>query len=221
MLVKTNAVVLHCIKYGESGLIANLYTEQFGHQALLVHGSRKKKSTIHPYLFEPLSLLEINLYHKENRELQILKEVRPVYIFNHLYFDIRKISIALFLGEILFRTLREEEQNLSIFNFLFNGIQILDMIENGLENFPLIFLIQLSKYLGIYPKNDELISLYNTGEGFQITDLLDYSLSDLNTFKISNIKRYEILTQLIRYYSSHFDGLGSIKSLLVLREVYH
>ncbi len=221
MLAKTRAIVLHCIKYGESNLIATLYTEQFGRQSILIHGVRKKKNKINPYLFEALSLLDIDIYRKESRQLNNLREARPTVILQHLYSDIRKSCIALFIGEVLFRTLREEECNPPLYNYLFNSIQVLDIAEKGIENFPLVFLIQFSKFLGIYPKNNSTLEHYHTSEGLQLSEMLDYSLPDISILKIPNIRRNELLIQLLAYYSDHLDGIGQLKSLQVLREVFH
>jgi DNA repair protein RecO (recombination protein O) len=221
MLAKTKAIVLHCIKYGETSIITNLYTEQFGRQSLLIHGVRKRRSGANPYLFEALSLLDIDISCKENRELNHLKEARPSIILHHLHSDIRKSTIALFLGELLFRTLREEECNLPLFNFLFHSIQILDIAEKGIENFPLVFLIQFSKFLGISPKNNSALELYRSSEGIQLGDLLDYTLADIDCFKIAGSNRNELLVRFLAYYSDHLEGIGQLKSLQVLREVYH
>jgi DNA repair protein RecO (recombination protein O) len=221
MLAKTRSIVLRSIKYGESSVITTLYTEQFGRQSLLIHGVRNKKRKINPYLFETLSLLDVDIYRKENRELNSLKEAWPCVILQHIFTDIKKSSIALFLGELLFRALREEECNQPLFNYLFHTIQVLDVAELGLENFPLIFLLQFSKFLGIYPKNNLEFERYQTSEGLQLLEMLDYSITDISQYKISGSKRNELLNLLLVYYSDHLEGIGQLKSLQVLREVYH
>jgi DNA repair protein RecO (recombination protein O) len=221
MLIKTRAIVLHSIKYGESGLIVQAYTEHFGRQSLLVHGIRKIKSRINPYLFETLSILDVDIYRKESREIQNLKEVKPCIISHHFHSDIRRSTIALFLGELLYRTLREEDPNLPLFNYLFHAIQILDIAEKGAENLPIIFLMQFSKFLGIYPKNNTDLDRYKSDEGIQLTDIIEYSLTDLGKLVVNHKKRSELLEFMIAYYSDHLEGMGQIKSLQILREVFH
>lgn len=220
MLCKTKAIILHSIKYGESGIITNAYTEQFGKQSFIVHGVRKKKSKLSSYLFQPLSLLEIVAYIKESRDLQKIKEIKSSVLLKTIHFDIRKSSIALFLSEIINHTLREAEANSPLFNYLYHAVQILDFADEGIENFHLIFLMQFTKFLGIYPKNNLDISRYNLSGGFQITDLLDLSLTETKKLKIDGSTRSQLLDQLLNYYKDHLEGVNKIKSLRVLHEVF-
>ncbi len=220
MLYKTRAIVLKSVKHGDTGLVVQIYTEDFGRQSLLVHGVRKRKSKFGYHLFEPLSLLNLDIYYKENRDLQTLKEAKSSIVLHHLLSDVRKSSIAIFVSEILYRCLREVESNKPLFNYLFHAIQILDMAEKGLENFHIIFLIQLSKFLGIYPKNNAELINYKIIGGYQLNDLFEYSLQDISNFKIERSIRQEILNHLIIYYRANLEGMGEIKSLQVLHEVY-
>jgi DNA repair protein RecO (recombination protein O) len=221
MLSKTRAIVLHAVKYGESGLIVHVYTEHFGRISLLIHGVRKVKSRVNPSHFEVLSLLDIELYRKESRSIQNLKEVRSCLVFYHIRSDIRKSTIALFLAEFLYRTLREEESNPSLFNYLFHAIQVLEITDKGVENLTLILLMQFSKFLGIYPKNNSELIHYCSAAGIQLTDIIDLSLADLEKLKLSHNKRYELLEYLLDYYADHLEGMGRLKSLPVLKEVFH
>jgi DNA repair protein RecO (recombination protein O) len=220
MLHHLKAVVLQSVKYGDSSIIAQVYSDVFGRQSFLIHGVRKKNSKISPYLFQPLSLLDIVGYVKETREIQRIKELKASVTLQHIHFDVRKSSIALFLSEILNKTLREADSNLSLFNYLSNAIQVLDMNEEGIENFHIIFLMQYTKFIGIYPKDNSDHFNLNEKQSVGIFDLIKYSLSDISKIHINNKQRRELLSELLRYYKYHFDGLGTIKSLEVLREIF-
>jgi DNA repair protein RecO (recombination protein O) len=74
MLEKTRAIVLHQIKYTDSGIIVQMYTRKFGRQSFLIKGMRKKKSGKHNILFQPMFILDMELYYKSSREMQTLKE---------------------------------------------------------------------------------------------------------------------------------------------------
>lgn len=220
MLHKTRAIVLKSIKYGDSGLIVHIYTEYFGRQSLMVHGVRKKKSKFSYHFFEPLSLLNLDIYYKETRELQTIKEVKSDTVLHHLLSDVRKSSIAIFISEILYRCLREIESNKGLFDYLYHTVQVLDLTDKGLENFHIIFLIQLSKFLGIYPKNNTELINYKFIGNYQLNDLFEFSLQDIGNIKIERTIRHDILENLISYYRNHLEGMGEIKSLQVLHEVY-
>ncbi len=220
MLYKTRAIVLKSIKYGDSGLVIQAYTEDFGRQSVLVHGVRKRKGKFSSFFFEPLSLLNLDMYYKESRDLQSLKEAKPGIVLHNLLSDIKKSTVAIFIAEILYRCLREVETNKPLFNYLFHAIQMLDIAEAGIENFHLIFLIQLSKFLGIYPKNNSELINYKTERDRQLNYLFEYSLQDIGRIKIERTNRKELLNNLINYYRDHLEGMGEIKSLQVLHEVY-
>ncbi len=220
MLCNTKAIVFQCIKYGESSSIIQTYTEKFGKQSFLVHGVRKKKSKISAYLLQPFSLIEIIAYIKETRDLHKIKEIKPSVFLKTIHFDIRKSSIALFLSEILNRTLHEVEPNNQLFDYLNHAIQILDISNEGIENFHLIFLMQFTKFLGIFPKNNVDLKKYNSPNSFPIENLLDMSLTDTKKLRIDHPARYKLLDQLLRYYHDHIEGMNKIKSLDVLRNVF-
>jgi DNA repair protein RecO (recombination protein O) len=221
MLHKTKAIVLHTLKYNESGIILHAYTDVFGRQSFLIHGVRKKNSRINASLFQPLSLLEIEANIKENRELQRVKEVKSLNILYGLQNDIRRSAIAIFLSELLYKTLREVEPNQKLFDYLFHSVQILEITENGIENFHLIFLMQFTKFIGIFPGDDSFLQTTDNDKKFNLLKLLDYSLSETTALKLNSLARVEILNQLVGYYKNHFEGIGNIHSLKILQEVFH
>lgn len=221
MLQKTRAIVINHLKYGDSSLIVRAYTEKYGMLSFIAHGIRKKKSILNPYLFETFSLLMLDLYYKQNRELQTLKDVQAEIILNHLHYDIRRSTIAVFLSEVIYRSLHEVEANVNLFNYLNHAIQILDVTDEGIENFHIIFLLQYSKFLGIHPKNNLELSTYRASGKVQLSHLLEYSLSEIGTFRITSKNRSDLIDQLVRYYYDHLEGLGELKSLPVLRTIFH
>jgi DNA repair protein RecO (recombination protein O) len=221
MLHHLKAIVLHSVKYGESGIIAQVFSNLFGRQSFLIHGVRKKNSKISPYLLQPLSLLDIVGYIKETREIQRIKELKASVPLQQLHFDIRKSSIALFLSEILNKTLREADSNLPLFDYLSHAIQALDISEKGIENFHLIFLMQYTKFIGIYPRDNRDHININPHQSVGIFDLIKYSLSETSEIKLDNKERRELLNELIQYYKYHFEELGTINSLEILREIFH
>jgi DNA repair protein RecO (recombination protein O) len=217
MFQKVKGIVLHPIKHGDSGLISHIYTESYGRQSFVIYGVRKRKTKANVYLFHPLSLLEIEIDFKENRNLQRIIEAKSTHIFNNIYIDIRRSTIAQFIGEILYKNIKESEPNYRLFDFLFNSVQLLDLTSEGVENFHLIFLLHLSKFLGFFP-NDEIRDKFK-GDG-EIS-LLNVSLSELGSINISNRSRQEILNEILKFYEEQMTGVGNVKSLKILRELFH
>ena len=154
MLHNTLGIVLKTVKYGETSLIAKVYTQQFGLQSYMINSVRTTQSKHKAALLQPLSLLEMVVYHKKNKNIQNLKEIKPAYLFTQLPFDVLRSSLALFVSEILHKTLKEEEPNEQQFNFIYQFIVFLDQTPMLLANLHLVFLTELSTYIGFHPQNN-------------------------------------------------------------------
>jgi len=111
MIEKTRGIVLHQLKYTDSGIVAWLYTRNFGRQSFMIKGIRNKKAGKHNVFFQPMSVLDMVVYFKESRGIQTLKEFSVSYAPSDIYFNVRKSSVAIFLGEVLASVLREETPN--------------------------------------------------------------------------------------------------------------
>ena len=240
MLHKTKGIVLHYIKYGDTSIIAYIYTEIFGRQAFIVNGVRNKKSRVRLNQFQPLSILELDVYYKPNRDMQRVKDLKNHLLLHTIHNNIVKSSIALFIAEIMYKTLREVEPNKPLFDFIYNSIQILDLQNSGIENYHLVFLLLLSKYLGILPVNEEQNSveftsaeqpsIINKGKGLSLiltseekkalNQLHECSFKNLEKIKIDHNTRINLLEKFVEYYKIHLEGIGTIKSLSVLKEIF-
>lgn len=240
MLHKTKGIVLHQFKYTDSSVIAHIYTERFGRQTYIFSGIRSKKSKGKINYLQPLHLLELEVYYKQKSNIQRIREFRPAYTFHSIHTSIIKQTQLIFLAEILYKCLKEEEANTGLFEFLFNSIQYFDALENGESNFHLLFLIHLSRHLGVFPaKNyNEENKYFDLKEGIYFnrpsgnnerlderTSRLIYFLSntsikDLGQFRINAKQREKVLQAIIDYYHYHITNMKDLKSLDVLKAVF-
>ena len=220
MLHKTKGVVFRYTKYGETSIIVNIFTELFGLQSYMVNGVRSNSPRSKIALYQPLTLLDLVVYHRENASIMRIKEVRCLYPYQKLNKDVRKSSIAMFINEIINKCIKEESHAAELCEFLVRSMMTLDKLEERVENFHLTFLIQLSRYLGFGPQNiSEVLGgrLVSLQEELILKDLLD---SDQFFLKpIPSVSRRNLLDALIRFYSSHIDGFGDARSVQVLHEV--
>jgi DNA repair protein RecO (recombination protein O) len=168
MLHSTSGIVFHSIKYSETSVIVKIYTELFGIQSYLIKGIHSTRSKTRPALFQPVTLLDLVVYHKEKQSLQSVKEVNLAYPFKSIPFDIRKSSVAIFINELVYKAIREEESNPDLFRFLWQTIMHLDETEESVASFHLRFGIQLMHHLGIFPQNNHTgqLNLFNMRDGF-------------------------------------------------------
>lgn len=233
MLVKTRGIVLNYIKFKESSIIVRVYTEELGLQSYVVNSVRKKGSASRIALFQPFTLLEMVVYPSAKGGLTRISEYKCSYPFSSVSYDIRKSSILLFLSEVVARSVKEEEENRSLFAFLHDSMLYFDQQEQGFENFHLVFLVQLAGYLGFgISSADEVISQVAFEMGgdkmvgtnlMQLQQLEPFLLDVLENnaqARLPNGKvRKELLHLLVKYFQLHVGQLGDIKSLTVLSEV--
>jgi len=240
MIRKTRGIVLHTTKYGESSLVVHCYTEQAGRQTFMVKGVRKSRKQNRSNLFQPLFILDFEIYHKDSREIQLVKEVNRAFPLNSLPFDITKSTQAIFMAELLFRVVKEEEPNPVLINFLVSTIQYLDTMEEASADFHIIFMFQLSRHLGFYPQNNmgEESLFFNLASGKFKSHFGDpeihldeeasalwsrYMRSDIQTVKdegFNGSQRKTVLDNLARFYKLHVTGMGEIRSLEILHAYF-
>ena len=209
MISATRAIVLNHIRYSDSNLIVNLYTESMGRQAVFVRGAFSKKTAMRIALFQPLHLIEADLHHRVNRQIQRVSNIRMYYPFHSIPFDPIKTCIALFIAEALYKTLKEEEANPELFDFLLHAIQTLDLNERGTANFHLAFLVHYSRHLGFYLKYDHLLS-----------QLSEMSFDHLDSICINHKQRNDLVERILTHYSVHVANFGKLKSFPILRNIF-
>src|SRR6187401_292767 len=148
MLHKTRGVVFRFTRYGETSIIVNIFTEMFGLQSYIVNGVRSASARNKIALYQPLTLLELIVYHRPNANINRIKEARCLHPYQTITSDVRKSAIALFLNELLNKTVKDESHAADLCTFMINSFVMLDAIDRNAENFHLFFMIRLSRLLG-------------------------------------------------------------------------
>ncbi len=239
MLHKTRGIVFKTTNYGESSVIVQVFTEKFGLQSYIVNGAKKPKAKIAGNMLQPLHLLDMVVYHKNTGNVQRIKELKNSPQLLSIPYDVIKSSMALFLNEVLFKAVRQQSADESLFGFVFSAIEWLDHQTEGLPNFHLLFLVQLTRYLGFYPdrylageadyfdlkngvfsryKPDSVLYL-SPPHTQNFTKLLQCSFENLQQLKFSNDDRRYLIQKLLEYYALHMEGFGTVRSHEVLEEV--
>ena len=241
MISQSKAIVLHHLKYSETSVITTLYTEAFGRQSYIINGIRSSKSKQKTGLLQPLFLLEIEAYHKAGREVQRIKEFRLEKVYQTIPFDVVKSTIAMFLSEIMYKTIRNEETDPELFQFIYESLVHFDLMKEGTSNFHLWFLANLLRFLGLQPQNNYnsnfqwfdlkngkfLISkpihpnTPNLEDSRLLSELFALGHDAMHTFTINGTQRSRLLEFLLEYYTIHFEKIGKINSLKILGEIFH
>ena len=240
MLHKTRGIVLHSLPYNDKYVIINMHTEDFGRVAYLVLNTHGRKSKVSRALLQPLSILDLEVDHLNNRDLQRIKEAKRGFASTQIHCHPVKNAIALFLSEVLYRIIQEKEPNKPLFDYLCRSIKWLDIADEGIANFHLAFLLQLSAYIGIHPNGDtfkagyffDLINGVFTGsvpehnnylskdDAVVFERLLRINYENMALYTFKRQERITILRYIIKYYRLHTSDFPEIKSLVVMQSLF-
>jgi len=240
---KTKGIVLRTVKYGETSLIVTLFTELFGVQSYLVNGVRvsTKKGPGKANLFQHAAILDLIVYHNDLKNLQRIKEFKWATIYQHLFFDVIKNSVALFMVELLQKTLKQPEANPDLFHFTEDAFLFLDEAEPLIvANYPLYFSIHLTLFSGLrisdtYSKQNNILDMQE-GEfvperpthphfledpfSYYTSQLLKaHHPSNLDEIKLNKDSRRVLLNAYQDFFALHVQDFGTLKTLPVLQEV--
>ncbi|MDP3463318.1 MAG: DNA repair protein RecO [Bacteroidales bacterium] len=239
MSTQSRGIIFQQVKYNDKSLIVKIYLEETGLQSFLVKGATNRSSRFKPAHFQPLSLVELVYNHRANKDLQFLNDLMIHVHFTSLYTNMQKSAMILFMNELLIKTVKEHEANPSLFEYLFQSIQWLDLVQEDFLDFHLYFAIELSRHLGFYPKIDELgkNQVFDLIEGIFKAEFPSHQYyiglpfseyfallckpnqQTPGQFGFDNHIRRMLLQQIILFYSLHIPGFNDMKSPDVLRMV--
>ena len=240
MLHATKGIVLRTIKYGDTSIVVSIFTELFGVQSYLVNGVRTdRKAANKANIYQPTTLLDLIVYHAPNKNLQRIKEARVNYIYHDLQSHIVKNTIAVYISELIHKTISEPESNPELFEFFEESFLYIDQHqEEELANFPISFTLQLANHLGfgihnVWSADQQVFDMQNgqfsskaglTSFHFiegELAELLSY-IANSSTEKSATLnqqKRKELLAICIQYLRLHIPHLSELRSVEVLHEV--
>jgi DNA repair protein RecO (recombination protein O) len=239
MVIKTRGIIVRTVKYSETSVIADIYTEGAGLRTYIISGVRTQRSKVAMGLLQVASLVDIVAYNAEGK-MNRIKEIHAAHVYAHLPFDIRRSSIALFMAEVARRTIRESEENEELFVFLFDIFKFLDETTGHFSNLHLSFLIELSRHLGFCPHEDD----YTEGAVFDLrsgtftqnavghTHFLSVHLSKLlikilstpwnqcHLVTLTREERKQLIAEVLSFYQFQLDNFPDIQSFKIFQEIF-
>jgi len=241
MLSTTRGIILHVTPYNDNNSIVHVYTELFGRTSYLVARQRKRKMMVSYALFMPLSVIEMEVEHLQTRDIQRVKETKICYPLSSIPSHPVKNAIVLFLAEVLYRLIRTKEADPKLFDYLSSSIRYLEILEQGIANFHLVFLIHLARYMGIFPNAasyapgfffDLLNGIFtpqipghphflNKEESVIFFRLLRMNYENFGFHSFSRKERTTIINHILEYYRLHFTDFPEIKSLAVMQSLFN
>jgi len=245
MLIKTEAIVLHALKYGETRIIVDMFTREQGRLSFIVPQPRSERSRIKKQYLQPLTLLQLECDVRPQQQLQKVRDAWLLVPLSSLLSDPKKVTISLFISELLYHALKSEQQNRLLFDYVRSSIEWLDGCTSAFANFHLVFLMRLSRFLGYLPSlgcvgggspKEELFfdlrgAVFCTApplhrdyllpqEASRIGLLMRMDYPTMHLFRLSRAERNRILEILLLYYRLHLPAFPELQSLSVLKEIY-
>ncbi|MGE5383800.1 MAG: DNA repair protein RecO [Omnitrophica WOR_2 bacterium] len=239
MLESTRGIVFHVTRYSESSGIIKIFTEESGLQTFIIKSLFSRSAKLKPALFGHLNILDLVIDNKPGRPLQYIRDASLNRAFHEITDSMPRSSILVFMNEVLYKAIREEEANFSLFQFIEYSLEALNDIQIPVQSFHLLFLIKLSEYLGFGPAG----SLTSSGDHFDLLSglpdanspahdfvingqsldllrslsLIDYS--DLGKIVAPRQLRLDLLDKLIDFYRIHLPEMSELKSVKIFHEI--
>lgn len=226
-LKKTRGLVISFIRYRETSIIVKIFTRDLGFKSYIVNSARTKGAKSKMAFYQPLTLLDLVVYDKEGVGLNRVSEVKLSKAYEKIPFDHQRSAIAMFIGEVLGKSIYQDYRNEEFFDFLENAFGLLDREEAILVHFPLVFLYETSRYLGFAPNDaasffDELLDeIQASDELKEEMDYLDLLINESFdcTEKIHAVSRKKLLDHFLLFYTKHLDLQYDWKSVNILRQI--
>ena len=240
MQIKTKAIVLHSFKYNDNRIIVDFYTLDCGRLSVAVTVSNSRKAKFRKTLFSPLTLLNIEVDVRQRAGLQKLIDASILCPMSSIPFQPEKTAIALFVAEFLCHALKGEQANMPLFDYIADGIQFLDLADDGFANFHIVFLLRLPLFLGFMPNLDDYTEgdifdlrgstfvsvvpshrdFLNVSESALIGTMMRMNFRTMRLFRLSHADRNRLLDIIVVYFRCHLPDFPDLNSLPVLRELY-
>jgi DNA repair protein RecO (recombination protein O) len=240
MLLKTRGIVLNNFPYNDRYAITLIYTEEFGRASYFTSQSKSRKSNVPRSLFHPFAVLDLEVDHKNLRDIQRVKEIRThIPLFSILTNPVKRV-ISIFLAELISKVIREEQANPELFSFLLHSIRVLELSNTSCVNFHLVFMIHLSSFLGFLPDSsgyqkgmyfDMLNGVFSRNrpdhkhflsqdESVVFSKIIRMSYENMAVFRFSKYERRTIILRILEYFRLHLCNFPEIKSIEVFQEVF-
>ena len=134
-IVKTRAIVLRRLDFGDTSRIAHFFTEEYGKLSAMVKGAKSPKSKT-GLAIDILNVVELVLYKKDTREVQLVSQVDLIKHFSNIRDDFEKYRFASAVIELLATMITESEPHLKLFE---GSVKILSLINSSNDSPKFLF----------------------------------------------------------------------------------
>lgn len=238
MIFPSSGIVLRHVKYGDSSAVVSIYSREFGLQSYMVNGVRSNTKGSKTHLYQPASILEMQVYHNSLKNLQRIREAEWKIVYRNVYSDVARHTAALLMVELMQKTISHEEQNKALYDFAESMLVALDALPAfSAANVPLLFAVRWPSLLGFQMRNNYSVqaSFFDVREGAftgsmgnttpENSSLVNQTLSsiisaqsleEMNDLNLNGSLRRKMLLLLEQYFKWHIDGFRELNTLKIL-----
>ena len=216
MIIETDAIVLHRMKYKNSSLIARIFTKNEGKISIILNGASKQKGNLFGVI-EPSNIIQLNYYKRKPGTLQTCKNARL--LSNNLLIkqDILKLSTALAIVETIDKTMQENDVQSEIYVLGKKLINELSTLGINPKIILVYFLFHISNFLGfMIDVNDIQLS---KEEKLFLRDFYNIDIESLIHVNNPNIDLLDIIILIENHIKHHLKLNKNIQSLVFLKEL--
>ena len=210
-------IVLHLTKYSDHGLVLHAVDSTAGRRSFLVRGFKRGNAVA---VFHPLSVLDVVSVESPKSTMSHLREWEPALPLHGIRSDLVKSSLAMFISEVLYRSLTSELADAQLFDWLCEAIVTLDRTEGSVANYPLWFLVSYAVRMGFMPgETIEPSGIFSAEEAALFQRVLHASYEETLALPLSGTRRQAFARKMLQYLSWHLGATIDAKSLDVLHAV--
>ncbi len=240
MEIKTEAIVLRSIKYGEQSLIIDMLTQEQGRVSFIVRIPKTRKGRLKKQLFQPLTLLSIVFDCRQQQSLQHIRDINLSEPYVSLTAEPAKVTVAMFLAEFLTYATRDTQKDIPLFGYIKTSLQWLDSATKDFSNFHIVFMLRLSSFIGFRPNLESYTdnSMFDLREGRFTTltplhndylkpaearimlQLFRMDYANMRFFRMSRLQRNRLTDIILHYYRLHIPAMPELHCIGILHSIF-
>lgn len=238
MFESLHCIALRTVRHSDSKNLLSVWSREHGRISLSMPAGSSREARRRRGLTPPLGLFEGEVDLRPGREIQSMRDLRPMPGSPALEAHPVKGLTAMFLAEFLDLLLRRSEPDEGLSDYLFGSVEVLTALSDAgaIANFHLVFLLGLMRHAGIEPQLGDTGGIFDlregcfrparplhddwleNDEGEALRRLARVQYIDAAEAGLDRHMRGRLLAGLLHYYSIHLLPLTSLKSLQVLAE---
>jgi len=239
MLQAVQALILKVIKYGETSIIVQAFTVEYGLRSFIAKGVRQSKYAHKAAILKPLGIVEMQVYHKPLSEIDLIKEMKWYYVYLTMYSDPFKQATAMVLSEWLLHILKSVAEPSILFHFIQDKLILFDKTKENYQVFILGFMYEMMIYLGVQPAFKKVsmpmyfdmragvfceemplhFDVLDISEANLLEQLMRYNTESIIQVSIPSDQQSILLDILLRYYRLHVHDFGILQSVAIYKKL--